>query len=272
MPTSDASLHVAGVALRVNDAERVAAFYRDIIGLFDHGGAGATRRLGAPGEAFLTLIEDADAPAPPPHSAGLFHTAFLLPTRQALGGWLSHARAQGVALEGAADHMVSEALYLSDPEGNGIEVYWDKPRETWIYEGDMIAMVNDPIDLDALAGAADGAWQGVPEGTVIGHVHLRVGDIPAAEAFMTGLGLTVTCRYPKATFYAADDYHHHLATNMWGSAGAGGRQPDTRGLHEVVLSATAGAFERLSGADAADAKEQHFTDPWGTAIRVVRRD
>jgi catechol 2,3-dioxygenase len=242
---------IADVTLRVTDAPGVARFWRETIGLEELARDGAETVLGAGSRPLLTLLSDPAARPQAPGEAGLFHLALLLPSRRDLGLWLKHAAEQGALLEGASDHLVSEAIYLSDPEGNGIEVYADRPPEAWPREDGMIRMATAPLDLRALAEAAPGpAPARLAEGTVVGHVHLRVGDVAEAERFWTSAaGLSVSARYPgAAVFLARDGYHHHLAANAWGSRGAGRRADGARGLV---------AFSLASGLEAA------VEDPWG---------
>lgn len=257
-PTSAAPLEVARVALLVNDLAGVARFYEDALGLDRLGGGGEEIRLGAGGQVLLELRGDHRAPRATRREAGLFHAAVLLPSRAALGRWLRHAGDAGLPLQGASDHLVSEAVYLSDPEGNGIEVYADRPRERWVDAAGAIRMATDPLDADGLLAAADGPWTGAPDGTVMGHVHLQVGDVAEAERFYAGaLGLEVVARYPGAAFLATGGYHHHLGANVWNSRGAGLRRPEATGLAELVLKADPGA-----------AAPGALTDPWGTRIVV----
>jgi catechol 2,3-dioxygenase len=271
-----APLHVASVALRARDMEALARFYETTMGLERLAESRAAVTLGAGGEGFLRIEAAPDAPAPAPGEAGLFHTAFLLPSRADLGRWLAAALASGLALDGASDHAVSEALYLSDPEGNGIEIYADRQRPDWPVRGGEVAMTTARMDFAAVR--AEGARAGAPSlrfpaGARIGHVHLKVGDAAQAEAFYAGrLGFAVTHRRPQAVFLAMGGYHHHLAANAWGSAGAGPRDPAARGLAEVALAVTDPALwadlsARLGAEGAAEATA---TDPWGTAIRLVR--
>ncbi|MEM9755621.1 MAG: VOC family protein [Pseudomonadota bacterium] len=261
MSNADAPIMISTVTLRVNDLPGVAAFYERILGLHRLSGDAQALTLGTADTPLLHLQSDSAARTAPVSEAGLFHTAFLLPTRGDLAAWLVNLRQAGVPLTGAADHGVSEALYLDDPEGNGIEVYVDRPRDTWEVADGRVAMVNAPIDLDALAAGAVAPWCGVPAGSVIGHVHLRVGDIGTAEAFYTQkIGFRRMAGLASAGFYAAGGYHHHLGVNVWQSAGAGQRDPGTTGLVELELSADPGALA-----------PGHFTDPWGTEISVTPR-
>ncbi|WP_337875786.1 VOC family protein [Elioraea sp.] len=225
------NLAIGEVALRVRDLDRVARFYRDAIGLEDVPASDGAIGLGAGGVRLLTLIGDPHAWTPDALSAGLFHTAFLLPSRAALAGWLAHALGRGLAIDGASDHLVSEAIYLADPEGNGIEVYADRPASAWRWDRAGVAMDTRPLDCRGLLAAASGPAPLAPPGTRVGHIHLKVGDTIEAETFWTAaLGLEVTARRPGAVFMAADRYHHHVAANAWMSRGAGPRDPQATGL------------------------------------------
>lgn len=263
MATSDAPLQIGQVALIVNDLDRVGDFYQSVIGLDRLSGSGEERVLGAGGLPLVTLRRDRAA-RHRPREAGLFHTAFLLPDRKALGGWLRHVADRQVGLDGASDHLVSEAIYLRDPEGNGIEVYADRPRSAWQTHGREVRMDTIVLDLNGLLAAADAPWQGAPQGSVIGHVHLQVGNVAEAEGFyMNRLGMDRSAHVFGASFFASGGYHHHLAGNIWNSRGAGPRSADATGLAEVVLAADAPVLAALGASD--------FTDPWGTRIRVVAK-
>jgi catechol 2,3-dioxygenase len=206
----------------------------------------------------------ADPAAKPddPRSAGLFHTAFLLPTRADLGRWVKHAIEKRIPISGASDHFVSEALYLNDPEGNGIEIYADRPKDTWKWRGSSIEMATVRLDVEGLVAAipaGDAGWRGAPENSVIGHVHLRVGDPVAAEAWWHDeFGFDTVARYgADAVFLSSGGYHHHIGANRWHSAGAGKRDPDRAGLAWIEM--------RSSETSA----EKSLEDPWGTVIRVA---
>ncbi|MBC7157298.1 MAG: VOC family protein [Rhodobacteraceae bacterium] len=262
MSTAAAPVEIGRITLIVHDLPRVAAFYQRALGLARLSGDGTEVVLGAGARPLVVVRADPAARPRDPRGAGLFHTAFLMPDRAALGRWLRHAAATGVRIEGASDHIVSEALYLSDPEGNGIEIYADHPRAAWTGPDGAIRMATERLDLDALAAAADRPWAGAPDGAVIGHVHLQVGEIAAAEEFFPALGLALTARYPGASFFAAGGYHHHIGANVWNSRGAGPRPTPETGLAEVVLHAEPDAFAaataRFGGTEIAD--------PWGTRM------
>jgi catechol 2,3-dioxygenase len=295
------TLALGPVRLAVADQTGVAAFYERAVGLrplppADDG----TVRLGAGGDPdgrpLVELIADAGAPPRARRSSGLFHLALLVPDRRALAQALRRVAAAGWRLDGASDHLVSEALYLSDPEGNGIELYRDRPRAEWRRdEHGELAMATLPLDLeDLLWELADGAGRstdvrellaapaedpGMPDGTTIGHVHLQVAGLEAAEAFYVGaLGFEVTVRgYPGALFVVAGGYHHHLGLNTWASAGGPPADPASRGLRDfaIVLPSAAerdAAAARLADAGQAvgdDGEDALATDPFGIAVRLV---
>ena len=253
------TIDIGSVTLAVRDLDRVARFYRDAIGLAVIETAPDSVWLGAGGRKLLHLLHRPDFLPVDPQAAGLFHTAFLLPTRADLGRWLRHATQHHVQIDGAADHLVSEAIYLADPEGNGIEIYADRPRTAWKWDGSQVLMANDRLDFTALMALDNQPWTGAPSGTTIGHVHLQVGAIDTAEPFYTGsLGLDVTRRWPQALFMSTGGYHHHLAVNTWRSQGAGPRDPARAGLAAVTLRTTTPMPSR--------------TDPWGTAIHFTAGD
>lgn len=260
MATSDAPLQVGRVVLTVNDLGKVGDFYQDIIGLQRLSGDASAMVLGVDDAPLVELRRDGAARLRP-NEAGLFHTAFLLPDRQALGSWLRFAAEGGTRLDGASDHLVSEAVYLHDPEGNGIEIYADRPRDRWDQNGAEVRMDTVALDLPGLLRASRGPWQGAPAGTVVGHVHLQVGDVAQAEEFyMNSLGMDRSAHVFGASFFASGGYHHHLAGNIWRSRGAGKRSADAAGLTELVMAADPGVLAAL--------RAQEFVDPWGTRIRV----
>lgn len=269
---------IGKVSLTVHDLDRVCGFYQQAIGLHLLRGDASTAELGVEGKTLLELRRDPAARRRSPREAGLFHTAFLLPSRADLGRWVRHAIKTRPPVAGASDHGVSEALYLSDPEGNGVEIYSDRPVLSWQWTNGLVHMPSDPLDLDDLVAASgSGDWKGFPEGSKVGHVHLQVGAIPTAEAFYSDvLGFAVTSRYPGGTFYAVDGYHHHLATNIWNSRGASERSYPSTGLANVEITATRD-FLASVGARSADAKTGtvkmpqalSVRDPWGTEISFV---
>jgi catechol 2,3-dioxygenase len=227
-------MHIERVGLRVADPAASSAFYETIVG---------------PEAAGLLDLRASERPGPAPRrAAGLFHTAFLYPTRGQLGSALRRVAEQRAAFSGASDHLVSEALYLDDPDALGIELYRDRPRDAWPAPdaGQRVKMDTLPLDLDALAAEAEGGSEGVR----IGHVHLKVADVDTATRFWTeevGLDL-MTGWAGEAAFLAADGYHHHIGVNAWMSRGAGLEPPEGPGLDVVVLGGT-GRNEELRTPD-----------------------
>lgn len=276
------------VRLTVADATGAAAFYERVVGLHAFGPAGddGVVRLGAGGGSLIELVPDAVAPPRARHSCGLFHLALLVPDRVGLAQALRRIVAGGWRLDGASDHLVSEALYLSDPEGNGIEIYRDRPRGEWRRaENGELAMATLPLDLRDLAGELTGAAPerdvGMAAGTIMGHVHLQVADLAVAEAFYAdALGFDVMVRsYPGALFVAAGGYHHHIGLNTWASAAGPPRDPAARGLRDVAIVLPDAAARDAAAARVADAGhsvastgddsgDALVTDPFGIALRL----
>jgi catechol 2,3-dioxygenase len=233
----DPGTSIGAVRLAVADLDDVADFYRGAIGLRPlEPKQSKIVRLGTGEDAapLVELVGDPSAPPRPRHTTGLYHLAILVPTRADLARALQRVADAGWRLTGAADHLVSEALYLSDPEGNGIEIYRDRPREQWRYRDGAIQMSTEPLDLDGVLGelSREDAGAGMPAGTRMGHVHLNVADLTAAETFYSGaLGFDVTVRgYPGALFVSAGGYHHHIGLNTWTGEGAPPPPPLSRGL------------------------------------------
>jgi catechol 2,3-dioxygenase len=224
---------IGAVRLRVADLEGLRGYYERTIGLRTLERDGDVVRLGVDAP-LLELVGDPDAPPAPPRSTGLFHFAILVPSRPDLAQAVRRVAGAGERFTGASDHFVSEALYLRDPEGNGIEIYRDRPREDWEREPNgELRMGTVALDIDAVMAElpADGDG-GMPDGTVIGHVHLQVSELARTETFYAGeLGLDVTVRsYPGALFLSRDGYHHHVGANTWASAGASPSPAGSRGL------------------------------------------
>ena len=269
------STHIGRVFLRCRDLPACVAFWRDALGLEVLERSAETAFLGAGGRALVGLIAAPDARSAG-RAPGLYHVALLLPDRASLGAFLAHAVRTRVALQGASDHGVSEAIYLADPEGNGIEVYRDRPREAWPRRGERVAMGTGPLDGEGLlAEAGEVAPFRAPAGTSVGHVHLRVADAAAAAArYRDDLGMDVTqADFPGARFLSAGGYHHHVGVNEWETRGAPARQPHTLGLawFEVVVpddGAREAAEARLR---AAWEEREHalFVDADGIGLRLV---
>ena len=283
--TIDPATSLGAVELTVAALDAQVAFYEDAIGLREIRRDGDTVGLGVPGGdiPLVTLVGRPEAPPRPPRTTGLFHLAFLVPSRADLARSLQRVTDAGYGFTGASDHLVSEALYLDDPEGNGIEIYRDRPREEWTYAGDQLQMATLPLDADgvlASAAAAD-TGDGMAAGTRIGHVHLQVAAIPAAEAFYVGvLGLEPTVRgYPGALVVAAGGYHHPVGLNTWAGQGIPAPPEGARGLRRftIVLPDAATLEEILEAAAAAgfEATDEDgrtvVTDPSGSRAALVSR-
>jgi catechol 2,3-dioxygenase len=278
---SRAPVHIGGIGMVVRDLERLTAYYRDVLGLTVHQRSPEAAILGLSDIALLELTHRPDALPDDPREAGLYHTAFLMPTRADLAHWILHAVKNRVPISGAADHDVSEAIYLDDPEGNGVEVYCDRPRENWRRDGKFIFQKTDPLDIDAIVREIDPtttSYPSAPEGLRVGHIHLRVGNIAKAEEFYCGvLGLDVTRRRTGSTFLSSGDYHHHVAINVWQSDGSRIRNGKRAGLDWFSLETNDqptldGVKKRLDAAGvtvAAILGGYAATDPWGTSIRFT---
>lgn len=242
---------VSHLTLATGDVEQLTEFYTQTLGLMVQGREADAVYLGGPdGAAFLTLASVRGAQGQPPFTTGLYHFALLLPSRAALGQMLRHLVEVGASLSGASDHRVSEALYLNDPDGNGVELTRDRPRAEWPWQDGQVGMTVDPLDLRGLLADASAAqWTGVPPGTRLGHVHLRVRDLDATARFYEHvLGFGVTARYKGALFVSAGGYHHHFGLNTWESKGAPAPPPNAEGLRSVTILLPDGAgLETLAG-------------------------
>lgn len=273
-----ASAHVGRIALTVRDLDQLTTFYRDAIGLEVMESSEAQVALGSGDVEIVRLIGDATAEREPLR-AGLFHLAILIPTRKQLAESLVRLLAAEQVLGGASDHGVSEALYMSDPEGNGVELYRDRPREEWPRNGDSLAMVTEQLDLgDLVSEAGSRSPKRVPRGTRLGHVHLHVTGIPEAEEHYVGrVGFGLMQQYGgEAVFFGAGGYHHHIAANVWGPPRAPAEHghlglrwfdlvvPDTATL--AGITSENGAVREMEG----DAPVVH--DPAGNTMRVVVTD
>jgi catechol 2,3-dioxygenase len=268
------------VRLTVSDLDRSRGFYERAIGLQSAERDDGTLAFGVAGEhPLVELRVERSAPRLDRRATGLFHLAVLVPSRIDLGFALARLAEARWPLDGASDHLVSEALYLSDPDGNGIEIYRDRPREQWPRANGSLAMDTLPLDLDSVLGELGGARELqplVPPGTEIGHVHLQVSDIREAEDFYSGVvGFEVMVRgYPGALFVSAGGYHHHLGLNTWHSAGAAPPAPGAVGLRsfEITLpnpQELERLLERVSAAGVElqqDADGSLIRDPSGNAL------
>lgn len=284
-----AAVHIGYVHLRVSDLSAALDFYGRLLGLHQvvhkHNTAYLSANQNRPYHILLTEV--AGARPKPPRTTGLYHVAIRLPDRPALARVLKRLMDHGWPLQGAADHGVSEAIYLADPDGSGIELYTDRPRDQWVWSNGQLVMVTEPLDVGALLDTIRDDLRpsrSIDPRTDIGHVHLHVSDLGRAEAFYSGLlGFEVTQRsYPGALFLAAGGYHHHLGLNIWAGRGAPPPPSDAAGLiaFEVQLPDRASwetlvrrleeagqPFERQKRNGSADAVQLY--DPDGNGVLLV---
>jgi len=274
------SAHVGKVRLAVSDVELSIRFYRDIIGLAVLNREATIAALGAHGDSRV-LLELEQQPGVQPIAErsrlGLYHTAFLLPTREDLSNFVQHLWKHNVPFA-AGDHFVSEALYLVDPDGLDVEVYADRPRSQWQYVGRQLRMGTTAVRFDQLPKVAPDSWKGAPAATTVGHVHFYIGDLNAArEFYCTALGLDVTVEFPTALFTSAGGYHHHVGLNIWaqGSPVASPNDarllfwelalPDTDEVTRVSETMRKAGYSETLAANGAVA----FTDPSGITMALV---
>lgn len=253
-PRIDPATRIGAVHLTVADLEREVEFYRDRVGMALVEREGRTARLGAPSGGPMFVLHERRGARRPARATGLYHVAILVPSRRDLARSIHRLAVAGERFQGFSDHLASEAAYLADPEGNGLEIYSDRPREEWPRDedGDYVLAV-DPLDVEGLLAEAErpARLEEAPPlaaGTIVGHVHLRVADLAKAEEFYVGtLGFEVTSRYDRtALFVSAGGYHHHVGLNTWQSLGAPPPPPDAAGLrHFEVVFPGAGARDQV---------------------------
>jgi catechol 2,3-dioxygenase len=278
-----APISVGEAALRVRNLDAMVAYYRDAIGLSVIERDAASARMGAGGVVLLHLVAAPKASLEPRTHAGLFHIALLMPSRAELARWLVHAAITRIPLTGFSDHGVSEAIYLDDPEGNGLEIYSDRPREQWQWKDGLVTMGTRQLDVDSILALADTSrdtFELAPAGLVIGHIHLRVGDIATGRRFyQQALGLKSTRgERQDAAFVASGGYHHHIAINVWNSRGAGSRDKANTGLDwfsmkvrdAAILSGQLQRLRQDQGPVLEIANGLEATDPWGTTVRLLK--
>jgi catechol 2,3-dioxygenase len=283
--TIDPGTTLGAVRLTVSDLDRSRAFYERVIGLRSMEREDGVLALGvADDPALIELRGDSAASHLNRRAPGLYHLAIVVPTRRDLGFALARLAVARWPLDGASDHLVSEALYLSDPDGNGIEIYRDRPRAEWRHEGGQLQMATMPLDLDDVLSEVRGApelQEHAPAGTRIGHVHLQVSELAAAEAFYHGvLGFDVMVRgYPGALFVSAGGYHHHIGLNTWHSAGAKPAVPGSVGLRSFTIElpprGLAAVVARLEAAGLSlsrDAGGVLVRDPFGNGVLLTASD
>lgn len=275
-------LEIGLVQIRVSNLERSLAFYQNVIGLKILRQTGREVELTADGRhVLLVLREIENARVLRPNSvAGLYHFAILVPDRPSLGLVLRNLIASDIEV-GQGDHLVSEALYIQDPDNNGIELYRDRPRDTWEYDAEgNVVMSTDPVDVEGLLNASAGlTWTGLPAGTVIGHVHFHVGDLGEAKKFYVDtLGFEVTTKIGNsALFISAGGYHHHMGLNVWAGQGAPAAPADAAGIDYFTLllpsaeerNAVAERVRRAGYKVVEGEGTVTVTDPWNIGIRLL---
>jgi catechol 2,3-dioxygenase len=271
------------VTLAVSDLSQSVDFYTRVLGMkvVSRDDDAKIETVGVGGIPLLYLQEISGACRQPRYSTGLYHAAILVPSRPDLGRVILNLARSQYPLSGASDHLVSEALYLDDPDGNGLEIYRDRPRAEWKWNGSQVVMGSIQLDIDGIIGSVenpDAPFIGMADGTTIGHMHLRVGDIPKAEAFYSGLiGFDVVAKWHSALFISAGGYHHHLGLNTWHSQGAPRPPADSVGLRQYTIvvpdvEARDQIVARLNSAGVMT--EQHdvdvlVDDPWGNVIQIT---
>lgn len=276
-----AATHMGVVTLTVSDPEASVQYYTEIIGLKVLEQNPDRIVLGAGQTPLLHLDSPPGVQRPTARTTGLYHLAILVPSRADLGRVILNFIERQHSLDGVADHLVSEALYLSDPDGNGIEIYRDRQRDEWKWDGDRVRMATDPLDVDGVIASVpdpDAPFTGLPEGTIMGHVHLRIADVEQARAFYVDtLGFDIVAEWHGAVFVSAGGYHHHLGLNMWQSRGAPPAPDNSTGLREFeMVLPDAASVQALAGRLSAQAitYEQQgddllFDDPFSNHIRVT---
>jgi catechol 2,3-dioxygenase len=265
---------ISHVHLRVKNLERELSFYRELLGFNEGESHDSTVALSSSiptnngskvGQLSfqILLTESPSAAVRPPRTTGLFHAAIRFPNRVELAKTLLRLVRHGYPIQGAGDHLVSEAIYLADPEGNGIELYCDRPKESWQWLDGEIAMATEPLDVEALLREADGnEWTGIHPQTEIGHIHLNVGSLASAEEFYSKqIGFDVTTRsYPGALFLSAGGYHHHIGANVWAGRNAQRPPENSLGLISFEIVVPNGAPQKLTDPNGIEV-EIHQTTP-----------
>jgi catechol 2,3-dioxygenase len=262
--TIAAETHMGTVELSVSELDRTLDYWQNVVGLRVLGRDDGRASLGTDAE-LVRFVEEPGARPADGHT-GLYHLALLVPDRASLARWLAHAARDRVQLEGLSDHAVSEAIYLRDPDRHGIEIYADRPRELW--EGKVFEQLTTlPLDVDSLLGElgdpATEPFPGLPDGTAMGHVHLRVADVPSTVEFyrdVLGFGLMAQLG-PAAAFLSAGGYHHHVGGNTWESRGASAAPPGSATLrHATIVMPDAVELERVAGRVADSGQEPEARD------------
>lgn len=272
------NIYVGEVNIKVKNLDYSLIFYQNIMGFqvlekSEHKAVLTTDGI----KPLLTLEQPKEVVAKTGRTSGLYHFAILLPSRADLAVFLRHMVQTGYPL-GAADHYVSEALYLNDPDGNGIEVYRDRPSSEWKWNNGLVEMATEELDGNGIIAESEAEWSGLPAGTLMGHIHLHVSNLQKAEEFYTkGLGFEVVSYYPQAAFLSTGRYHHHIAINTWQGEGAATPPKNSVGLNWYTLifpdtTAREKALSQLKQIGAPIMKEADYfitEDPSGNQIRLI---
>jgi catechol 2,3-dioxygenase len=280
-PALSPHLVLGAPQLAVADLERSLIFYRDLLGMQVHKNDGQLAQLGTSQTVLVELVQQEQAVRPPYNTTGLFHVAFLFPSQRDLARTMLRLFQGGYRVGGASDHLVSQAFYLDDPDGNGIELYCDRPRTEWPMNGKYVAMDTLPLDLEGFFSVLKGDKEplgAIAEGTSVGHMHLRVSDVAAARHFYTqvvGFDL-MQANYPGAAFVAVNGYHHHLGLNEWQSRGASPAPANAVGLRfsrfsfasQAELDALKQRLKEANWPTEEQEGELRFSDPSGNPWHI----
>lgn len=272
------NIFVGEVDIRVKNLDNALTFYQNIMGFQVLEKTDCKAILTTDGKTpIVTLEQPVDVIPKVERRTGLYHFAILLPTRADLSVFLRHLVQTGYPL-GAADHYVSEAIYLTDPDGNGIEVYRDRPSSEWTWKNGLVDMATEQLDAKGILAESDAEWTGLPADTVMGHIHLHVADLKKAEEFYTkGLGFKTVSYYPQAAFVSTGGYHHHIALNTWQGVGAPTPPKNSVGLNwytlvfpdEKTRSTVIKQLQQLGAKVTEEADFYRTSDPSGNQIRLV---
>ncbi|SET01947.1 catechol 2,3-dioxygenase [Oceanobacillus limi] len=269
------TIFVKDISINVTNLTQSLNFYQNVLGFHVLSQTNSKVVLTADGETPILSIEQPDNVTPKePRTTGLYHFAILLPSRADLSAFLKHIIQQGVQL-GASDHYVSEALYFNDPDGNGIEVYRDRPSTEWNWKDGQVAMATEPLDGDSLINESEKSWNGMPKETVMGHIHLHVADLKETENFyVNGLGMDIVTNYPGALFASYGGYHHHIGLNVWNGVGAKSPAENSVGLNWLRLvipneTTREKIIQQLQDIGATVSNENTVEDPAGNRIKLT---
>ncbi len=240
--------YIDQISLSVSNLEKSITFYKDILGMNLLSQTDDQAIFSFDGETPILTIEQVEYVKPlDRRKTGLFHIAYLVPTREDLANIVYHFWRNQLPVQGASDHKVSEALYLADPDGNGIEIYRDRDPEEWDWNGEEVVMDTIPLDIEGLLKErTEEGWTGFPSESTIGHIHLQIHDLPSVQPFYEKLGFEVVAKYgPQALFMSDDKYHHHIGLNVWNSRNSEAKSDDEVGLNWFSVKMTDGDRDKV---------------------------